>query len=94
MLEGNKILLRIVEPNDATLLFLWENKPENKKVTNVDRPIDLFFIRKLIDSQRDIYLDNNILGDLENINQYHKNSDNYNSNGDVQNHIGFGLRMI
>ena len=60
MLEGNKILLRIVEPNDATLLFLWENKPENKKVTNVDRPIDLFFIRKLIDTQKDIYLDNQI----------------------------------
>ena len=56
MLEGNKILLRIVEPNDATLLFLWENKPENKKVTNVDRPIDLFFIRKLIDSQKEIFI--------------------------------------
>ncbi|MDG1841233.1 MAG: GNAT family protein [Crocinitomicaceae bacterium] len=60
MLEGNKILLRVVEPNDATLLFIWENRPENKKVTNADRPIDLFFIRKLIDSQRDVYLDNQL----------------------------------
>ena len=60
MLEGNKIFLRLVQPEDATLLFIWENRPENKKVTNVDSPIDLFFIRNLIETQRDVYLDNQL----------------------------------
>lgn len=34
---------------------------------------------KILDEiKKNIYLDNNVLGDLENINQYDKNSDKYN----------------
>ena len=44
MLEGNKILLRIVEQM-MRLYYFMGKKPENKKVTNVDRPIDLFLLK-------------------------------------------------
>lgn len=52
MLKGTKIKLRAVEPNDATLIYLWENDVENWKFTNTDAPLSMFEIYQLIEEQR------------------------------------------
>ncbi|MCE2682885.1 MAG: GNAT family N-acetyltransferase [Flavobacteriia bacterium] len=54
MLRGDKILLRAVEPSDATTLILWENDPENWKVTDTEVPFSLQGIMQLIDQQQHI----------------------------------------
>lgn len=53
MLKGDKVMLRAVEPSDASLLMLWENDPENWKVTDTEVPFSLHGIMQLIDQQRD-----------------------------------------
>jgi diamine N-acetyltransferase len=53
MLQGDKIFLRVVEANDATTLYLWENNPENWKVSNTEVPFSMHGIHALIDSQKD-----------------------------------------
>lgn len=53
MLKGEKVFLRAVEPADATLLMLWENNPENWKVSDTDCPFSLQGIMTLIEQQRD-----------------------------------------
>ena len=55
MLKGEKVILRIVRPSDATLLFLWEKKFENTRITKSQSSISLFFIRELIESQMDVF---------------------------------------
>ena len=52
MLKGTKIKLRAVEPNDATMIYLWENDVENWKFTNTDSPLSMFEIFQLIEEQR------------------------------------------
>jgi diamine N-acetyltransferase len=52
VLKGTKIKLRAVEPNDATLIYLWENDVENWKFTNTDAPLSMFEIYQLIEEQR------------------------------------------
>ncbi len=54
MLRGDKIILRAVEPSDATTLILWENDPENWKVTDTEVPFSLQGIMQLIDQQQHI----------------------------------------
>ena len=60
MLKGDKIILRIVKPSDATLLFLWESNVENRIITKSQSKISLFFIRELIDNQMDIHLNHQL----------------------------------
>lgn len=52
MIKGSKILLRAVEPSDATMIYLWENDIENWKFTNTDAPLSIFEIYQLIEEQR------------------------------------------
>ena len=52
MLRGTKIILRAVEPSDATLIYLWENDSNNWKFTNTDAPLSMFEIYQLIEEQR------------------------------------------
>ena len=41
MINGENIFLRQVDPTDATLLLLWENNPENWKVSETEAPFSL-----------------------------------------------------
>lgn len=41
MITGDKVFLRQVDPSDATLLLLWENNPENWKVSETEAPFSL-----------------------------------------------------
>lgn len=41
MITGENIFLRQVDPSDATLLLLWENNPENWKVSETEAPFSL-----------------------------------------------------
>ncbi len=54
MLKGDKIILRAVEPSDATTLMLWENDTDNWKVTDTEVPFSLQGIMQLIDQQQHI----------------------------------------
>jgi diamine N-acetyltransferase len=54
MLKGNSIFLRVVESEDATKLFLWENDPKNWKVSNTEVPFSMHSIHQLIEQQSNI----------------------------------------
>jgi diamine N-acetyltransferase len=54
MLSTEKILLRMVEPEDATKLLIWENNPENWKVTDTEVPFSMHAIKMLIEQQQQI----------------------------------------
>lgn len=54
MLKGNSIYLRVVESDDATKLFVWENDPENWKVSNTEVPFSMHSIHQLIEQQSNI----------------------------------------
>ena len=54
MLKGNSIYLRVVESEDATKLFVWENDPENWKVSNTEVPFSMHSIHQLIEQQSNI----------------------------------------
>jgi diamine N-acetyltransferase len=54
MFSTEKIFLRMVEPEDATKLLLWENNPENWKVTDTEVPFSLHAIHQLIEQQQQI----------------------------------------
>ena len=41
MITAENILLRQVDPSDATLLLLWDNNPENWKVSETEAPFSL-----------------------------------------------------
>jgi diamine N-acetyltransferase len=48
MITGENIFLRQVDPSDATLLLLWENNPENWKVSETEAPFSLKEIQDYI----------------------------------------------
>ena len=54
MFSGESIFLRPVEPSDATVLMLWENDPQNWKVTDTEVPFSLHGIMQLIEQQQHI----------------------------------------
>lgn len=54
MFSTDNITLRMVEPEDATKLLLWENNPENWKVTDTEVPFSLHGIKILIEQQQQI----------------------------------------
>jgi diamine N-acetyltransferase len=54
MLKGKTIYLRSVEEDDATTLFMWENNPENWKVSNTEVPFSMTAIHELIEQQSNI----------------------------------------
>jgi diamine N-acetyltransferase len=54
MLKGKTIYLRAVEEDDSTMLFLWENNPENWKVSNTEVPFSMTAIHELIEQQSNI----------------------------------------
>ena len=54
MLVGEKVYLRAVEKSDATTIYMWENNPENWKVSNTEVPFSMFDIMALIEHQADL----------------------------------------
>lgn len=48
MITGENVYLRQVDPSDATLLLLWENNPENWKVSETEAPFSLKEIQDYI----------------------------------------------
>ena len=56
MLSTEKILLRMVEPEDATKLLIWENNPENWKVTDTEVPFSMHAIKMLIERITDVVM--------------------------------------
>ena len=49
-MENKKIYLRPVEPEDASLLVLWENNTENWRVSGTEAPFSYHAIREYINS--------------------------------------------
>jgi diamine N-acetyltransferase len=55
-LEGEKVLLRAMEPHDLNNLYIWENDPENWFVSQTRAPYSKHVLTQFIDeSQKDIY---------------------------------------
>ncbi|MBM3185910.1 MAG: GNAT family N-acetyltransferase [Bacteroidetes bacterium] len=54
MLKGDSIYLRVVEVDDAAKLLIWENNPENWKVSNTEIPFSMHSIHQLIEQQSNI----------------------------------------
>lgn len=54
MLVGDKVFLRAVEKSDATTIYMWENNPDNWKVSNTEVPFSMFDIMALIEHQADL----------------------------------------
>ena len=46
--RGEKILIRPVNIDDLTLLYVWENNPDNNLFTHVDLPISIFQIQDIL----------------------------------------------
>ena len=49
-MENKTIYLRPVEPEDASLLVIWENNPENWRVSGTEAPFSYHAIREYINS--------------------------------------------
>jgi len=54
ILKGKSIYLRAVEKEDASTLFIWENNPENWKISNTEIPFSMHSIYQLIEQQSNI----------------------------------------
>jgi diamine N-acetyltransferase len=54
MFVKDRIFLRMVELHDATRLLLWENNPDNWKVTDTEVPFSIHAIQALIEQQQQI----------------------------------------
>lgn len=50
MLKGNRIFLRAIEPEDATKIMIWENNPDNWRVSGTETPYSLHGILDYINS--------------------------------------------
>jgi len=48
-LTDKNIVLRAVEPNDATTLFIWENNPLNWRISHTEVPFSMHHIHQLIE---------------------------------------------
>lgn len=55
MLKGEKVLLRSVEPEDADLIFEWENNRDIWQVSNTVKPFSKAMIRAYAASDQDVY---------------------------------------
>lgn len=50
MLKGQKIFLRAIEPEDATKVMIWENNPDNWRVSGTEAPFSMHGILEYINS--------------------------------------------
>ena len=54
MLKGKSVFLRLIEKNDAVLIYSWENDEEIKKVTRIETTLSMPMIDALIDEQMNV----------------------------------------
>lgn len=54
MFKGPTVYLRLVEPEDATKILLWENNPAHWKVSDTEVPFSMQDILYLIDNAHNI----------------------------------------
>jgi diamine N-acetyltransferase len=54
-MKGEKVTLRAVEPEDVELLYNWENKLENWKVSNTLAPFPRNVLEQYAKSDQDLY---------------------------------------
>lgn len=54
-LKSDKIQLRALEPEDVDLLFLWENDPENWRVSETKAPFSRHVLSEYAKSTQDIF---------------------------------------
>lgn len=57
MLNNERINLRAIEPEDVDKLFLWENDPENWRISHTIAPFSRHELSQYIQSTGDIYSD-------------------------------------
>lgn len=57
MLKNENIILRALEPSDVDTLYLWENDPEVRKVSNSAVPFSRKILTDYVNSITDIYTD-------------------------------------
>ena len=55
-LKSDKIYLRAIEPEDVDLLFIWENDPENWRVSETKAPFSRHLLLEFAQSPQDIYM--------------------------------------
>lgn len=55
MLKGSLVYLRAMEPEDATLLYTWENDSGSWHVSNTLAPFSLQAIKDFVSSNQDIF---------------------------------------
>lgn len=48
-ISGLNLVLRAVEPNDASFLFIWENNPSNWRISHTEVPFSMHNIHQLIE---------------------------------------------
>ncbi len=57
MLEDSSIRLRALEPGDLNRLYLWENNPENWKVSHTLAPFSRHVLSQYIENVSDVHTD-------------------------------------
>lgn len=55
MLRGKSVFLRLIDKNDAILIFSWENDEEIKKVTRIESSLSIQMIDALIEEQMNVW---------------------------------------
>lgn len=55
-LKSDKIHLRAIEPEDVDFLFIWENDPENWRVSETKAPFSRHLLMEFAQSPQDIYM--------------------------------------
>ena len=55
MLRGKSVFLRLIEKDDAVLIFSWENNEEIKKVTRIESTLSIQMIDALIEEQMNVW---------------------------------------
>lgn len=55
LLDSENIKLRVLEPEDAELIYAWENNPENWEVSHTLIPFSKYTIEQYVNSIQDIY---------------------------------------
>lgn len=56
-MEGNKIRLRPIEPEDLDIIYQWENDPSVWSISHTTTPFSKNTLKQYIDSIQDIYAD-------------------------------------
>ena len=54
MIKGKKIYLRQIEPSDASIVLLWENNPDNWRVSGTEVPYSLHEMQQFIENASDV----------------------------------------